>query len=203
MIITIANAKGGVAKTTSAIYLAAAALKRYEKPVRVLDADPQGSASLWADMLQAGGQDLTGLTVAPANAVTLQQAKRASQQGLDQRLVLVDAPPQGRLLETALAVADFVIIPTSDSPLDYQQAVLTLQAVPEGTPAALLVVRAEPHTVSCKQMLTQMEQDNMPRFDTIVAKRQALKNALGQPPTRLYEYVSVLDELAHEVTLNP
>lgn len=203
MIITIANAKGGVAKTTSAIYLAAAALKRYEKPVRVLDADPQGSASLWADMLQAGGQDLTGLTVSPANAVTLQQAKRASQQGLDQRLVLVDAPPQGRLLETALDVADFVIVPTSDSPLDYQQAVLTLQAVPEGTPAALLVVRAEPHTVSCKQMLTQMEQDNMPRFDTIVAKRQALKNALGQPPTRLYEYVSVLDELAHTLTLNP
>lgn len=201
MIITIANAKGGVAKTTSAIYLAAAALKRWEQPVRVLDADPQGSASLWADMLQAGGQDLTGLTVAPANAVTLQQAKRASQQGLDQRLVLVDAPPQGRLLETALDVADFVIVPTSDSPLDYQQAVLTLQAVPEGTPAALLVVRAEPHTVSCKQMLAQMEQDNMPRFDTIVAKRQALKNALGQPPTRLYEYVSVLDELAH--TLNP
>lgn len=203
MIITIANAKGGVAKTTSAMYLANAAAKRFDKPVRVLDADPQGSASLWADMLEARGENNALVSVAPANAVTLQQAKRASQQGLDQRLVLVDAPPQGRLLETALDVADFVIVPTSDSPLDYQQAVLTLQAVPEGTPAALLVVRAEPHTVSCKQMLTQMEHDSVPCFDTIVAKRQALKNALGQPPTRLYEYVSVLDELAHEVTLNP
>lgn len=46
MIVTIANAKGGVAKTTSAIYLAAAYAQRFEEGATVLDADPQSSASL-------------------------------------------------------------------------------------------------------------------------------------------------------------
>lgn len=49
MIVTIANAKGGVAKTTSAIYLAAAYARRFEEGATVLDADPQSSASLPGD----------------------------------------------------------------------------------------------------------------------------------------------------------
>ncbi|MGB9307554.1 MAG: ParA family protein, partial [Mycobacterium sp.] len=39
---------GGVGKTTTAMFLAAAAVRR-GIPVRVVDADPQGSASSWAD----------------------------------------------------------------------------------------------------------------------------------------------------------
>lgn len=55
MIVTIANAKGGVAKTTSAIYLAAAYARRFEEGATVLDADPQSSASLWRDMAEENG----------------------------------------------------------------------------------------------------------------------------------------------------
>ncbi|MFD2848981.1 AAA family ATPase, partial [Dietzia aerolata] len=45
--ITIANAKGGVGKTTTAIYLAAAAVAD-GYTVEVLDTDPQASALDWA-----------------------------------------------------------------------------------------------------------------------------------------------------------
>ena len=46
MRIAIANAKGGVAKTTSSIYIASVIVSRGGRAV-VYDADPQSSASLW------------------------------------------------------------------------------------------------------------------------------------------------------------
>ncbi|WP_440200613.1 ParA family protein, partial [Bifidobacterium sp.] len=49
MRIAIANRKGGCAKTTSAVYLCMAAWMR-GIPVRLYDADPQGSATLWYDL---------------------------------------------------------------------------------------------------------------------------------------------------------
>ena len=52
MIVTIATAKGGVAKTTTAVYLCAAhglAVDDMGGAV-LLDADVQASASLWRDM---------------------------------------------------------------------------------------------------------------------------------------------------------
>lgn len=77
MIVTIANAKGGVAKTTSAIYLAAAYARRFEEGATVLDADPQSSASLWRDMAEENGGWPAGTDVMPANLSTLQRLARA------------------------------------------------------------------------------------------------------------------------------
>ena len=44
-VMTVANDKGGVGKTTTTVNLAAAFAARLPKPVLVLDLDPQGSAS--------------------------------------------------------------------------------------------------------------------------------------------------------------
>lgn len=116
MIVTIANAKGGVAKTTSAIYLACAYARRFDEEAVILDADPQSSASLWRDMAEDQGEPLDGVDVRAANLSTLQRLRRTGSDGL----VIVDAPPQGRLLEASVAAADLVVVPTSDSPLDLQ-----------------------------------------------------------------------------------
>ena len=58
MIWSIINAKGGVGKTTAAILLAAA-LHETGRMVRVKDADPQGSASSWAECTPVSYTHLT------------------------------------------------------------------------------------------------------------------------------------------------
>lgn len=191
MIVTIANAKGGVAKTTSAIYLACACAMR-DYPVRVLDADPQSSASLWAD-LASDNHDPLPFEVLPANLSTL--GRLSSRPG---EWVFVDAPPSGRVLEASIGAADFVVVPTSDSPLDLQQAWATLKAV-QGRPAAALVVRAEVGTTAFKETLDALDANDTPRFETVVRKRQEIKKSLGWAPTKLYDYGDVLAELIEEV----
>ena len=69
MRIAIANAKGGVAKTTSSIYIASVIVSRGGRAV-VYDADPQSSASLWAAAAEQTADPLT-FDVLPANQATL------------------------------------------------------------------------------------------------------------------------------------
>lgn len=195
MIVTIANAKGGVAKTTTAVYLCAAhglAVDGMDDAV-LLDADVQASASLWRDMAADAGMDL-GFDVMPANLSTLRRLRGS---GVDRShgLTVVDAPPQGAVLEAAVAAADFVVVPASDSPLDLQQAWATMAAIPESTSSAVLVVRAEPRTTACADTLTALDQAGTPRFDTVVPKRQDIKRSMGSRPRKLYEYAGAYREL--------
>ena len=195
MIVTIANRKGGVAKTTSAVYLACAWVTRMpESRAVILDADPQSSASLWRDLAEESGEDWGLVDVAAANLSTLRRLNGRTEPGL----CVVDAPPQGHLLDAALVPADFVIVPTSDSPLDLQQAWATLASIPLGTPASVLVVRAEARTRAFDATLAALDENQTPRFETVVRKRQSIKAAMGHWPMKLHEYTDVLAELLKE-----
>lgn len=194
MIVTVANAKGGVAKTTTAVYLCAAhglSVDDMEDAV-LLDADVQASASLWRDMADEHGG--LGFDVVAANLSTLRRL-RGSTAARDHGLAVVDAPPQGPVLEAAVRTADFVVVPTSDSPLDLQQAWATMAAIPQGVPSAVLVVRAEPRTTACVDTLAALDEAGTPRFDAVVLKRQDVKRCMGSRPAKLYEYAGVYREL--------
>ena len=49
MNIVVSNVKGGVGKTTTAVYLAAAAVERGWNPVLLIDADRQASSAEWME----------------------------------------------------------------------------------------------------------------------------------------------------------
>ena len=66
---SLVHTKGGVGKTTTVMFLAAAAMQR-GIPVRVVDADPQGSASSWADRAAHRGTPLP-FDVSPATAANV------------------------------------------------------------------------------------------------------------------------------------
>lgn len=82
--ISIVNTKGGVGKTTTAVYLATALAAQYR--VILLDADPQGSATSWAtDAFEAGDQ--LDFEVRPANAPIVRRCR-----DIDADLVIIDTP---------------------------------------------------------------------------------------------------------------
>ncbi|MFD0705617.1 ParA family protein [Alloscardovia venturai] len=187
MKIVIANAKGGVGKTTSALYLAAAARMRGLK-ASVWDADPQASASLWADKATELGEPLP-FDVIPANRSTLTKPTEVDE------LVFVDTPPSGDTMLQAIAYADMVIVPMSDSPMEFMQTWQVMSNIQTSIQARVLLVRAEEHTTAFKELETALAEQRIPRFTAVVKKRQPLKLAVGTNPHKLYEYGDVLSEL--------
>jgi chromosome partitioning protein len=188
VIISILNTKGGVAKTTTAILLGCALSDT--GPVAVLDADPQGSASMWAHDADAAGQPL-GITVLPANVTTLKASP-----GRPEDFILIDTPPgDSPTINAAMRVSDLVIIPTGTSALDMQRMWETYEAV-RGVPRMILITQAEPWTRLCREALAAIDTENdVLRFDTLVPKSQAIRRAMGTRPADLGAYRGVAQEL--------
>lgn len=134
-LISVINLKGGVGKTTIAVNLAAT-LADQGYPVLLVDADPQQSATQWAQQQPTGGGAAAGrlpMTVVPlradAGAPQFQAALHQLAQAAQATLVVLDCPPE--LSDPALVaalLADLVLVPVTPSPLDVwaaQQAVET------------------------------------------------------------------------------
>jgi chromosome partitioning protein len=102
-VLGVANQKGGVGKTTTAVNLAAA-LAAAERPTLLLDLDPQGNAT-------AGVLAERGAVAAPTiYEVLLGEALAPIRERF--AFVIVDSPPSlGLLTLNALVAADAAIIP--------------------------------------------------------------------------------------------
>ena len=134
MKIVVSNVKGGVGKTTTTVYLAAAGLERGYDPVVLIDADRQASAAEWLDE-----RPIEGIAVieAPSERTV---AKAMSRRG---GLVVVDtAPGDQRLQQAALATADAVVIPTRAGGVEISPVLATLDLIPARTPRGVVICSA-------------------------------------------------------------
>lgn len=190
MIVAVVNIKGGVGKTTTAIALATLAARAGLDTV-VLDADEQSSASLWAWNAEQDGRPLP-FPVESANIATLRRLVHD-----DGRFVVIDTPPTGKVTDEAKDVADFVIVPTSPNSIDLQQTSAVSDNLEEsGKPYAVLIVRAEPHTIALKSAQEYFREKDTSLFDTVIPKRADLGNVYGQPfGSSMYGYEDVYREL--------
>src|SRR5262245_51548459 len=102
--VVVCNIKGGVGKTTTSVYLAAAGVERGYEPVVLVDADRQASAAEWLE-----GRPVEGVSVVEAPSERTLKRAMSRQEGLG----VVDTPPgDERLLQAAVASADAVVVPT-------------------------------------------------------------------------------------------
>ena len=190
MIVTVVNLKGGVGKTTSAIALATAA-SRAGYVSKVLDADRQSSASLWAMSAEQEGEALP-FEVAAANIATLRRLTSA-----EDEWVFIDCPPTGNVTDEAVNVADVVIVPTPPAGMDFQQTWATVSPlIGVGTPYAILLTRILPHTRSLASALADLDAQGASYFDAHIPQREDLKNYFGHSfGDALYHYDDVFAEL--------
>lgn len=120
-IIVIASRKGGVGKTTLTAHLAVMASKTNPGQVAVIDFDPQGSLTWWAQHRAADDPRFDTVTE-DALTTHLSQLRKAGYTH-----VFIDTPPTASpWVDKLIARADLVIIPTRASPLDIQAVGTTM-----------------------------------------------------------------------------
>jgi chromosome partitioning protein len=174
MNVVVSNVKGGVGKTTTAVYLAAAAVARGHDPVLLIDADRQASSAEWLEE-----RPIDGVTVieAPSERTLARAMIRHSGLGV------VDTPPgDERLLQAASASADAVVIPTRAGGVEVSQVLVTLEMVPARTPRGVVICSARFGTNDLEATIAWWKAEKVPLWG-VIPERVGI--AAG-PEARLY-----------------
>jgi chromosome partitioning protein len=183
--IVVTNLKGGVGKTTTAVYLAAVAASRRHGPVVVVDADRQASAAEWLEERPIPDVEVVE---APSER-TLARAMNA-----EDGTVVVDLPPgDERLVQSAIAAADAIVIPTRAGGVEFARVAYTLELIPAKTPRGIVVTAARLGTNDLQETIDWWQGQSVQIWG-IVPERVGI--AAG-PEARLYrdgldEYGKVL-----------
>ena len=194
MILVVANLKGGVGKTTSAVFLAEAAAERNER-VLLVDGDAQGSAKGWFERAAADGMKLRSEAIALS---TPELGRRlASLGGYD--TIVIDTPP-GNLdvIRAAISAATVVVVPCQPALLDLDRLSVTLDLAGQaGRPAAVLLTRTRFATRSLAGAQSVLDEAEAPLLSTVIPQREAIAATYGERPEgwMLDLYVAVLDEI--------
>jgi chromosome partitioning protein len=148
MIIVVAALKGGVGKTTTAVYLSA--LAATARATTLVDADPQGSAADW--LLNAEDPSLEGVELVEAPTERL-LARALDRLGEDE-IAVVDTPPgHDRLLAKALEYANVVVLPTRVGGVEAPRVDAVLAMIPRDIPVGLVICSARTYTRDYQELV--------------------------------------------------
>lgn len=192
MIIAIVNTKGGVAKTTSSMYVAAG-LARHGS-VQVIDADPQGTATDWAARAQEDGDPLS-FAVSPGNHASLRNLRPSTD-----HTVIDTAPGDPRAIDLALAAADLAIVPTSPSPSDMARVWSTLDVAGPQLPTYVLFTAVDRRAKEVEQAMAALAAEGAGYFDNYIPLRKGIRDAFGTGlGERMYNYDAVVGEILETI----
>jgi chromosome partitioning protein len=176
-VVTVAQQKGGAGKTTLLAHLAVA-FRRRGLAVAALDADPQGSLSLWARQREANGLD--DLTVLGGEGLELTREAARLKRAHD--LVLIDSPPHTQdAPQQAIAAADLVLVPVQPSPMDLWATRPTLVLAAKAKKPILLVLnRMPPRGRLADEIAGLLASFQVPIAATRLGNRAAFAAALSE-----------------------
>lgn len=194
-IISIVALKGGVGKTTTAVYLGEAAARAGHQTI-VVSADPQHSAQKWAEAAEEAQDPLSFEVVALDDSSDYGVKFNNMIEGAD--VVIIDCPPADnadhQLVRSAAGVADLAMVPMSPSPIEVDQLDATFQLLSDvGVHAAVLPVRTRP-TKSKLIMLEGLANAEIASISTPIPLREDIASAHGSRPRRLHGYELVFAE---------
>ncbi len=185
-VVAVTNVKGGVGKTTSAVYLAGAVVRSGRGPVLLVDADPQASSAEWLERSPIAGVRLI-------EAPTARLVARAMDAGKEQ-LVVVDSPPgDEKTVRAVLERADSVVIPTRVGGPEPSRVRATLEMLAPGTRRGIVVCAARTGTRDLEETIEGWEAEGesiwgvVPERVAIAAGADAALSVVG-----LVHYENVL-----------
>jgi chromosome partitioning protein len=184
VIVAVVNLKGGVGKTTTALYFAQVAREEGKSPV-VVDADNERSALEWSSSGELPYE------VVPAERDALaRQARHLERQGW---VVIIDAPPNNReVLWAASAVADRVVVPIAPTGVDVNrlratlEVLLDIEATKGELDTSILLTRWDK-----RKRLAREAEDLLEKFPLLGARIRSLtryEDGFGTRPAYLEEY---------------
>ena len=174
MNIVVSNVKGGVGKTTTSVYLAAAAVNRGYKPVTLVDADRQASSAEWLEESPIEGVELVE---APSERTVARAMER------NEGLVVVDTPPgDERIVRAAIERANAVVIPTRAGGVEFTRVVATIDLLPRSVPRGVVVCAARLGTKDLAETIAWWTRQDVPVWG-VIPERVGIASG---PDGRLY-----------------
>lgn len=210
--LTVGNLKGGVAKTTTAVYLALL-LALTGDPVLVIDADPQNHSVLkWAEA--AGDAWPSNVQVLPWATTDIPKRLRAMA-GQFKHLIVDTSPSYPDLLRAALRTSSTFLITSQPNPMDVVQLHKSVDVATEvdgqkddgdGVSAVIVLSRAKAKTNLLREaraFFDEQKPEPWPYFDTPIIERVSYAESFGSWPWDFADYVSLFGELvAYELDLD-
>lgn len=202
--ITVGLQKGGVAKSTTAIFLGLAAHRATGGRVLIVDADPRSQTSYtWKGF--AGEEWPDDVVVIPWPTLDLDRSVRAVAKDYDH--VIIDTGGDNpEILARALRVTDTLVMPLAPNAAEYTRAAATVELAqgvaagwnPNLTFVVVFVRTGGGMDADVRQMRMFFDENGVPYADSRIRQRKMYSRAFGTTVPDLGEYGPLYDELTRE-----
>ncbi len=207
-VITVAQQKGGVGKTTVAAQLAVAWAKG--STVALLDIDPQKSLSAWYKVRQSVlGAEAGGLFLSDISGWRIGTELDRIRRRFD--FIIIDSPPHAESdARVAIRSGDLVVVPIQPSPIDLWATRATLGLARQEKCNVLLVVnRLPPRSRLSGLMVSSIREMGLSVAETVLGNRIAFAVSMmegrgavetAKNSTAAHEILSLAAEIAYVAT---